>query len=46
MPEPRKGEDKDSYISRCIAHLIKNEDKGREEAAGQCYGMWRQHKND
>ena len=43
MPEPpRKGEPRDAFISRCISHLIKNEDKTQEQASGQCYDMWRQ----
>jgi len=43
MPKPmypKKGEEKDTYISRCISSLIK-EGKTREQAAGQCFGMWR-----
>ena len=37
--KPRVGEDKESYISRCIAY-VRNEGKSAEEAAGKCYGMW------
>ena len=42
MPEPRSNESQKSYISRCIAYLIKNEGKTKEQAAGQCYGMYEQ----
>jgi len=40
MPEPIKNESQQSYISRCIDHLIDKEGKTKEQAAGQCYGMW------
>ena len=43
MPSPpQKGESKESFIGRCISYLVKNEGKNQEQAAGQCYGMWRQ----
>jgi phage-related protein (TIGR01555 family) len=41
---PHKGEDKEKYVSRCIAYLVKNEGKTAKEAAGQCYGMWDESK--
>jgi hypothetical protein len=37
--KPGPTEDKDEFISRCIAYVIK-EGKTPEQAAGQCYGMW------
>jgi hypothetical protein len=40
--KPNSGEDKESYISRCIAY-VRNEGKSAEEAAGKCYGMWDSH---
>jgi len=44
MPEVKKGESEQSYISRCISHCIKNEGLTQEQAAGKCYGMWRNKK--
>ena len=46
MPEVRKGESGQAYISRCISHLIEKEGKTREQAAGQCYGMLRQKRGN
>lgn len=43
MPEPRQGENQQDYISRCIEYCIKNEGLDQKQAAGKCYGMWRQH---
>lgn len=37
--KPGPTEDKDTFISRCIAY-VRNEGKTQDEAAGQCYGMW------
>jgi len=43
MPSPpRKDESHNAFISRCMSYLIKNEKKTSDQAAGQCYGMWRQ----
>lgn len=43
MPAPpRKGEGSQDFIGRCISHLISNEGKTKDQAAGQCYGMLRQ----
>jgi len=42
MPSPpRQGESQSAFIGRCISYLIKREGKTRDQAAGQCYGMWR-----
>ena len=41
MPEPRKGEKRSEYISRCVEFLIKKEGLERDHALGKCYGMWR-----
>lgn len=42
MPSPpRKGESQQDFISRCISYLRKREGKSADQAAGQCYGMWR-----
>ncbi len=39
MPGVRKGEKRDKFVNRCIPRVIE-EGKSREQAAGQCYGMW------
>jgi two-component SAPR family response regulator len=39
MPKPRKGEKMERFVNRCIPRVIE-EGKSREQAAGQCYGMW------
>lgn len=46
MPEPKRGESREGFISRCIAHLISKEGKEKKEAAGQCYGMWDNKKKE
>ena len=40
---PKPGESKDDYLSRCVPALI-DEGKTRDQAIGQCYGMWRHGK--
>lgn len=40
MPTPREGEDKSSYISRCIKYCMDNEGTEQKAAVGKCYGMW------
>ena len=39
MPKPRKNENKQRYISRCVKQVMK-EGKTQKEALGKCYGMW------
>jgi len=43
MPEPKKNEKQNEYISRCVSVVMK-EGKTQEQALGQCYGMWKQSK--
>lgn len=43
MPRPNPNESKSAYISRCISQVV-GEGKTQEQAAGQCYGMWRSHR--
>lgn len=43
MPKPNKNEKKEHFISRCIPYLIKKEGKSQKAAAGQCFGIWKQH---
>ena len=42
MPYPKKGEKKESYISRCI-RMVRGEGTAQEAAVGKCMGMWRSH---
>ena len=42
MPEIKKGETQKEWIARCVPYLMEKEGKTREQALGQCYGMWRQ----
>lgn len=39
MPKPAKGESRQKFVNRCIPQVIE-EGKTKEQAAGQCYGMW------
>jgi len=45
MPDPRPGEGRDEFASRCIP-IVMNEAKANKEpmstrqAAGRCYGIW------
>jgi hypothetical protein len=47
MPKPTQKElrngKKEQYISRCMKK-VRKEGKGKKQAAGQCYGMWRSAK--
>jgi hypothetical protein len=45
IPEVKPGESKEDYISRCIAYCIKEEGLTQEQAAGKCYGMWKEQQN-
>lgn len=43
MPNLKKGEDKSSYVSRCIADLIK-EGYSSAQAAAICYSKYKEEK--
>jgi len=43
MPTPRENEEKSDFISRCVKEVM-DEGKSQEQALGQCYGVWRQHR--
>lgn len=46
MPEIKKGETQKEWIARCVPYLMEKEGKTRDQALGQCYGMWkRKHPN-
>ena len=40
MPEPRKGETKKDYISRCTKQLIEKEGRKPDQARAICESMW------
>lgn len=44
MPKPRKDESEKAYIPRCIKHVMEKEGLNRKQAAGKCFGMWRNRK--
>ena len=44
MPEIKKGERKNKYISRCVKFVIDKEGKTQDQALGKCYGMWKNKK--
>lgn len=41
MPKPRKGEDQDSFISRCHRELRREGVTDSKERSGKCFGIWR-----
>ena len=44
LPEPRKNESEEDFVSRCIESLTKDEsDKfpSKEQRAAVCYSQWR-----
>jgi hypothetical protein len=42
MPKPAEGEDKDTFISRCIRYLRREGMTEQKAILGKCYGLWRQ----
>lgn len=46
MPSIKAGETEKQWIARCMSHLISKEEKTNDQAAGQCFGMWRHKKED
>jgi len=45
MPTPKKGEEKQEFISRCISYMHKNEDDkypDDDQKTAICYSMWDQ----
>lgn len=43
LPTPKKSEDKEAFVSRCIEFMTKNEaDRfpSREQRAAICYSQW------
>lgn len=42
IPKVQGNENEDTFISRCISQII--DEYGQEQAAGICYGVWRESK--
>lgn len=43
MPKPKKSEDKQEFVSRCIAKLTRDEEgkfPSRTQRAAVCYSQW------
>ena len=41
MPTVKSGESEKNYIARCIPYVMDNEGLDQKQAAGKCYGMFR-----
>jgi recombinational DNA repair protein RecR len=46
MPKILPSDDQESYVSRCIPYVMKNEGLNKEQAAGKCFGLFRNHKKN
>jgi len=44
MPDPGKYKNKQKFISDCIPMVLQEGGKNQEQAAGKCYGMWKNRK--
>jgi hypothetical protein len=44
MPDPKPNETEQEFVNRCIPYMMK-EGKTQEEAAGACYGIYRNKKS-
>ena len=42
MPKPRKNENQDAFIARCIPLLV-GEGREQQQAIAICYSMWSEH---
>lgn len=43
MPEIRKGESRDSFVSRCVPMVMKEGGHTQKQAVGKCEGMFNSH---
>ncbi|HSG31040.1 MAG TPA: hypothetical protein VLB82_05785 [Thermodesulfobacteriota bacterium] len=43
MPTPRRGENKDDFMKRCIPQVV-GEGKPQEQAIAICSSLWEQNK--
>ena len=46
MPEPRKGEEKDAFVARCIRYLRREGMSDTKAILGKCYGIWKSKRGD
>lgn len=46
IPNVKKGESEQDYVSRCIPIVMKEGNVTRQQAAGKCFGMYREYKNN
>ena len=46
MPEVGAGESLNSYLARCIPHVMNKEGLTKNRAAGKCAGMYRHHRKE
>lgn len=47
MPEPKKGENKQDYISRCIKVRRKEHpEEKKDKSVAVCYSLWRTAKSE
>lgn len=43
LPKPKKGEEKDDFIKRCMGNdIMKREFKDKEQRVAVCYNRWRE----
>lgn len=43
MPDVKKGEKRNDYVSRCVQYVMKNEGLDQKAAVGKCEGMYTEH---
>ena len=47
LPNPKKGEDKSSFVSRCIAFVKRENSKiPNDQASAMCYSKWDSSKKE
>lgn len=47
MPTPTKNEDKDNFISRCIAYVSKEKPEWeQQQVVAYCYSIWEEHSSE
>ncbi len=46
MPKVLPKDTQESYVSRCIPYVMKNEGLDQKQASGKCFGLWRQHQKN
>jgi len=47
MPEPKKDESQDAFVSRCIQHVMNKESvSDTRHAAAKCHGIYKQFRQN